>query len=159
MPGIRRWSPWSLVTLFAALGCGGGGDSGEAMDEGGMADEMATMDDDAMSVRIAEPADGATIEGNSVQVVFEVENVEIVEAGVMDPGTGHHHLLINADLTPPDMPIPAVEGSYVHFGLAQTEYEMTDLAPGDYTIIAVVADGLHVPLQPWVIDTVRFTVR
>ena len=117
------------------------------------------MDDDAMRVHITEPADGSTVEGNSVRVVFEVDNLEVVEAGIMDPGTGHHHLLINADLTPADQPIPAVEGSYVHFGLAQTEYEMTDLAPGDYTIIAVVADGLHVPLQPWVIDTVRFTVR
>ena len=129
------------------------------MDDAGMADEAAAVDEGAMAVHITEPADGSTVEGNTVRVVFEVDNVEIVEAGVMDPGTGHHHLLINADLTPADQPIPAVEGSYVHFGLAQTEYEMTDLAPGDYTIIAVVADGLHVPLQPWVVDTVRFTVR
>ena len=124
-----------------------------------MADEEAAADDGAMRVRITEPADGATIEGNSVRVVFEVDNLEVVEAGVMDPGTGHHHLLVNTDLTPADQPIPAIEGSHIHFGLAQTEHEMTDLAPGDYTIIAVVADGLHVPLQPWVVDTVRFVVR
>jgi hypothetical protein len=129
------------------------------MDEGGMADEDAAMDEGAMRVHITEPADGATIEGNSVRVVFEVENLEVVPAGVMDPGTGHHHLVVNADLTPADQPIPAIEGSHIHFGLAQTEYEMTDLAPGDYTIIAVVADGVHVPLQPWVVDTVRFSVR
>ncbi len=126
-----------------------------AMDEGG----MDAMDEGAMRVHITEPADGATIEGNSVRVVFEVDNLEVVPAGVMDPGTGHHHLVVNADLTPPELPIPAIEGSYIHFGLAQTEHEMTDLAPGDYTIIAVVADGLHIPLQPWVVDTVRFTVR
>ena len=30
--------------------------------------------------------------------------------------------------------------------------------PGEYTLIAVVADGVHVPLQPWVVDTVTFTV-
>ncbi len=124
-----------------------------------MADEDAAMDEGAMRVHITEPADGATIEGNSVRVVFEVENLEVVPAGVMDPGTGHHHLVVNADLTPADQPIPAIEGSHIHFGLAQTEYEMTDLAPGDYTIIAVVADGVHVPLQPWVVDTVRFSVR
>jgi len=147
-----------LAALLAALGCGGGGDAGESMDDAGMAEEAA-MDEGAMAVHITEPADGSTVDGTSVRVVFEVDNLEVVEAGIMDPGTGHHHLLINADLTPADQPIPAVEGSYVHFGLAQTEYEMTDLAPGDYTIIAVVADGLHVPLQPWVIDTVRFTVR
>ncbi len=158
MPGIRKWSPWSPTALLVALGCGGG-DAGESMGDGGMADETTAADDARMRVRIAEPADGAVVEDNSVRVVFEVENVEIVEAGVMDPGTGHHHLLINAELTPADQPIPAVEGSYVHFGQGQTEYEMTDLASGEYTIVAVVADGLHVPLQPWVIDTVRFTVR
>jgi hypothetical protein len=134
-----------------------GGMAGEdaAMDEGG----MAAMDEGAMRVHITEPADGAMIDGNAVRVVFEVENLEVVPAGVMDPGTGHHHLVVNADLTPADQPIPAIEGSHIHFGLAQTEYEMTDLAPGDYTIIAVVADGVHVPLQPWVVDTVRFSVR
>ena len=124
-------------------------------EEGG----MAAMDEGAIRVHITEPADGATIDGNSVRVVFEVDNLEVVPAGVMDPGTGHHHLVVNADLTPAELPIPAIEGSYIHFGLAQTEHEMTDLAPGDYTIIAVVADGLHIPLQPWVVDTVRFTVR
>ena len=82
--------------------------------------------------------------GGSVRVVFEVENVEIAPAGTMESGTGHHHLLVNTDLTPEGQPIPATEGVHVHFGRGQTEYEMTDLAPGDYTIIAVVADGVHI---------------
>ena len=84
--------------------------------------------------------------------------MEIAPAGTMDPGTGHHHLIVNADLTPAGEAIPATDGTHIHFGQGQTEHEMTDLESGDYTIIAVVADGLHVPLQPWVVDTVRFTV-
>ena len=43
-------------------------------------------------------------------------------------------------------------------GDASAAYTFTDVAPGEYVLIAVVADGVHVPLQPWVVDTVRFTV-
>jgi hypothetical protein len=32
------------------------------------------------------------------------------------------------------------------------------LAPGEHRLIAVVADGMHVPLNPLVADTVVFTV-
>ena len=27
------------------------------------------------------------------------------------------------------------------------------------TLIAVIADGVHLPIQPWVVDTVHFVVR
>lgn len=146
----RHQSFWSTLALVGVVACG----------DGAPADDTAAAGQtDAMSVRISQPADGATVDGGSVRVVFEVENVEIAPAGTMESGTGHHHLLVNTDLTPEGQPIPATEGVHVHFGRGQTEYEMTDLAPGDYTIIAVVADGVHIPLQPWVIDTVRFTVR
>ena len=149
----RHQSIWSTLALVAAVGCGGGGDEAPT-------DAPAAVDQtDAMSVRISQPVDGAAVDGGSVRVVFEVENVAIAPAGTMEPGTGHHHLLVNTDLTPEGQPIPATEGVHVHFGQGQTEYEMTDLAPGDYTIIAVVADGVHIPLQPWVVDTVQFTVR
>ena len=43
-------------------------------------------------------------------------------------------------------------------GQAQTEYELTGLGDGEHMVIAVVGDGLHVPLDPWVVDTVRFVV-
>ena len=43
-------------------------------------------------------------------------------------------------------------------GDASATFTFEDVEPGDYTMIAVVADGVHVPLQPWVVDTVTFTV-
>jgi hypothetical protein len=44
-------------------------------------------------------------------------------------------------------------------GQAQTEYEITGLAAGAHTVIAVVGDGAHMPLTPLVTDTVRFVVQ
>jgi hypothetical protein len=46
----------------------------------------------------------------------------------------------------------------IHLGLAQTEFHWHSLAPGSHRIIAVLADPAHVPIRPFVTDTVTFTV-
>jgi len=58
-----------------------------------------------------------------------------------------------------DAPIPAVEGVYIHMGMGQTEHTLTGLEPGEYRIIALVGDHVHLPLDPPVADTVHFVVR
>jgi hypothetical protein len=88
-----------------------------------------------------------------------VEGFPIVEAGDMTSGTGHHHLYLDADLTAADEPVPAVAGSIVHMGDASSVYTFEGVPPGEHRLIAVVADGAHFPLQPWVVDTINFTVR
>ena len=144
----------SLMLMVAlATGCGEG--SGEEEPDGGAGDEAAAP---SMAVRLVEPTDGAVIEGSSLRIVLEVEGLEIVPAGTVQPRSGHHHLLVNTDLTPAGQPIPASPGVHIHLGQAQTEYDLTDLEPGDYTVIAVVGDAAHVPLDPLVVDTVTFTV-
>ena len=114
---------------------------------------------DSVSVRIVEPADGATVEGGSVLVMLEVSGLTIAPAGTMDPGTGHHHLVVDGVLPVGGLPIPTIAGVHVHLGLAQTEYELTGLDAGEHTVIAVVGDGSHIPLDPWVVDTIRFVVE
>ena len=84
---------------------------------------------------------------------------QIVPAGDMTSGTGHHHLYLDADLTAPGTPVPTVPGSIIHMGDGSSTYTFEDLAPGEHRLIAVVADGVHVPLQPWVVDTLTFTVN
>ena len=79
-------------------------------------------------------------------------------AGTMDAGTGHHHLVVDTDLPEAGVAIPSTPGVHIHMGKAQTEMELTDLAPGEHIVIAVVGDGAHVPLDPWVADTVGFVV-
>lgn len=111
------------------------------------------------SVTILEPADGDTLSGDSVHVLLEASGVRIVPAGDMTPGTGHHHLYLDEDLGQPGEVVPTVPGHIVHLGTGVSEYTFTDVPPGEHRLIAVVADGAHVPLQPWVTDTVHFVVR
>jgi hypothetical protein len=44
-------------------------------------------------------------------------------------------------------------------GDGSSEYIFEGVAPGEHRLIDVLADGVHMPLQPWVVDTIRFTVN
>jgi hypothetical protein len=92
-------------------------------------------------------------------VTLEVAGLSIAMAGDTTPNTGHHHLFLDRDLTAPDTPVPAEPGYIVHMGDASTSYTFETVTPGEHRLIAVVGNGLHIPLQPWVVDTVRFVVR
>jgi len=109
-------------------------------------------------VVITEPADGAVFDEGTVRVTMDVEGLVVAAAGVMDPGTGHHHLIVNGDVDWA-LPIPNDPGVHYHMGLGQTEFTLEDLPPGEHRIIAVVADGVHVPLDPPVSDTIAVVVR
>ena len=102
---------------------------------------------------------GSDVMGSSVTVRLTMTGVPIVPAGDLTPRTGHHHLYLDADLTDASAPVPTVPGSIVHMGDGSSEFTFEDVGPGEHRLIAVVADGVHVPLQPWVVDTVTFTVR
>ncbi|MDT8342304.1 MAG: DUF4399 domain-containing protein [Longimicrobiales bacterium] len=121
--------------------------------------DAAASADAPSVVRIVSPAQGDTVAGPDVTITLDVSGVHIVPAGDTTPGTGHHHLYLDADLTPAGQPVPAVPGSIVHMGDASTRYTFTGVAPGEHRVVAVVGDGVHVPLQPWVVDTVVFVVR
>jgi len=126
---------------------------------GGEADSGGEAAPQTPSVTILEPAGGAELSGSTVTVRLAVTGMPIVPAGDMTPGTGHHHLYLDAELAPATAPVPAVPGSIVHMGDASSTYTFEGVAPGEHRIIAVVADGAHVPVQPAVQDTVVFTVR
>jgi hypothetical protein len=113
------------------------------------------------AVDIVEPANGATV-SSPVKVVLKATGVEIVAATVERPGTGHHHLFVDHDVTVVNDTIPRGVTGILHLGRGQTEFvfdSLTPLAAGTHRIIAVVADWHHSPLKPWVADTVNFTVR
>lgn len=120
---------------------------------------QAPAESASATVTILEPAEGAEVAGSAIVVRLAASGVEIVPAGELKPGTGHHHLYLDADLTAGDQPVPTVPGQIIHLGTGVSEYTFENVAPGTHRLIAVVADGLHVPLQPWVVDTVTFTVR
>lgn len=147
-----------LPTLaVCALVAACGGDAPEAdMTDGG---DMMMADEPIGTVTIVSPANGAEVAGSTVNVQLEVAGFPIVVAGDMTPGTGHHHLYLDADVTNVTEPVPAVPGSIVHMGDASSDFTFEDVAAGQHRLIAVVADGAHVPLEPLVVDTVVFTVR
>lgn len=137
----------ALLVPLTIVACGGDAET----------DAMPESAEPAGTVTIVTPMDGAEIAGSTVTVQLS-SDVDIRPAGDMSEGTGHHHLYLDADLTPPNEPVPTVEGSIIHMGDASSAYTFEGVEPGEHRIIAVVADGAHFPLQPWVVDTVTFTV-
>lgn len=92
------------------------------------------------------PGNGATVT-SPFTIRFGLRGMGVAPAGVTTPNTGHHHLLIDVAEPPPDnLPIPN-DANHRHFGLGQTEVELT-LPPGQHTLQLVLGDALHIPHQP-----------
>ncbi len=112
----------------------------------------------AVSVRIVEPADGATLGEPGVRVVLQAAGIEIAPAAEQRTGTAHHHLFLDTDVTPAGDTIPAGVTGIIHLGRAQTGFTFDSVAPGAHRLIAVLADAWHVAHPSWRTDTVRFVV-
>ena len=110
------------------------------------------------AVVITEPATGATV-SSPVKVCMAVDGVEVQPAkkGV-NPGKGHHHLLIDVDL-PNDLGQRiGKDANHVHMGDGSTCKELK-LGPGKHVIRALFANGGHVPYNPAITSTVLVTVK
>lgn len=92
------------------------------------------------------PKDGAHV-GQDVRVEFGVKGILLLPAGDATPGSGHHHLLIDARGLPPlDAPIPN-DATHKHYGKGQTE-DTIHLAPGTHTLQLDFADARHLQFDP-----------
>jgi hypothetical protein len=93
------------------------------------------------------PRNGAVIQG-PVTVKFGLKGMGVAPAGVKFDNTGHHHLLVDTDMSELklDAPLPASD-KVLHFGKGQTETTVT-LAPGKHTLELLFADYQHVPFDP-----------
>lgn len=143
------------TTLFACA------DAQPADDSTEMSEAPTGTEADApeASVTIASPAAGDTVAAGAVEVILTASALAIVPAGDSTANSGHHHLFLDADISPLGEPIPAVEGSIVHMGDGSASFTFEDVAPGEHRVIAVVGDWQHVPLEPLVTDTVVFIAR
>ena len=93
-------------------------------------------------------------------VQFGLSGMGVAPAGVEKPNTGHHHLIIDATLTPDELtqPIPA-DDHHRHFGGGQTE-AMVTLPSGKHTLQLILGDWTHIPHVPPVMsDVITVTVR
>ena len=146
---MKNAFPLVAVCALSLAACGGGEEPAEE----------SMPETPTGTVTIVEPAQGSTVTGPNVTVRLSTTNVPIVPAGDLTPGTGHHHLYLDADVASMTAPVPTVPGSIVHMGNAASEFTFENVTPGQHRLIAVVADGVHVPLTPAVVDTVTFTVQ
>jgi hypothetical protein len=98
-------------------------------------------------VYIIAPRPGAKIHG-PVTVRFGLKGMGVAPAGVKFDATGHHHLLIDTDLSEVSLaaPLPATD-KIVHFGKGQTETTLT-LPPGRHTLELLFADYQHLSFDP-----------
>src|ERR1700712_4065777 len=92
------------------------------------------------------PPDGQVIPGGKFWVRMGLSGAGVAPAGIEKANTGHHHLLVDADLPPLDQEIPN-DKNHLHFGLGQTETRL-DLPPGRHTLQMLFADAGHVPHSP-----------
>jgi hypothetical protein len=149
--------------LVGIVACKPKTEAGGAMAKGG---GMAAANDSAAKmaanmaaakVEITEPKEGDTV-SSPVKIVLKTTGVEIVAATDERPGTGHHHLFVDKDVTAAGDTMPRGVTGIIHLGRGQTEIEDT-LKAGPHRIIAVVGNYKHIALSPMVADTVNFTVK
>jgi len=84
--------------------------------------------------------------GKPVKVWFGLRNMGVAPKDVKFPNTGHHHLLVDADLPPLDKEIPN-DRNHLHFGAGETETTL-DLPPGKHTLQLLMGDDRHFPTNP-----------
>lgn len=99
----------------------------------------------APEVYFISPLDGERVR-SPVTVRFGLRHMGVAPAGVEFPGTGHHHLIIDAPLPRLGEPVPA-DDHHRHFGKGQTEASIA-LPPGRHTLQLLMADHLHRPHDP-----------
>jgi len=106
-------------------------------------------------VYVVSPANGATVT-SPVLVVFGLSGMGIAPAGMKADNTGHHHLLIDAEIPKEvGMPLPSTD-NIRHFGKGQTEASI-ELKPGKHTLQLVLGDLNHIPFDP-VVASQKITI-
>ncbi len=116
-----------------------------------------TASPEGASVFFISPADGDTV-SSPVAVEFGIEGMSVVAAGVNEAHSGHHHIIVDAELPDLGLPIPA-DNNYIHFGDASTS-TVLELAPGTHTLQLLLGDHLHIPHDPPVMsDVITITVE
>lgn len=104
------------------------------------------------------PKNGMVIDGGKLWVRMGLRNFGIAPAGLNRVGTGHHHLIVDAELPPFDEPIPS-DKNHLHFGAGQQEVRL-ELPPGKHTLQMLLGDHDHIPHDPPLFsEKVTITVR
>lgn len=130
-----------------------------------LADTMAKADAKAVAlhpdagpgVYFVNLRDGMTVP-QSFRVIFGAYGIGVAPAGVDKPNTGHHHLLIDTELSDEEkqFAIPK-DAQHMHFGGGETEVVL-QLAPGQHTLQLVMGDMGHMLHKPAPVMSEKITV-
>ena len=136
----------TLLVLVLFVGCagqtGGGSTSSSTAGKALAIIKPATLSNVSSPLQVCMATNGYT--------------VEPAKKGV-NPGKGHHHLIIDTDI-PADLSKPvAKDDTHIHMGDGST-CKTINLAKGQHTITALFAQGNHVPYNPPVTDSVTVSV-
>ena len=138
----------ALISVFAFVGC-------VASTGGGSATAVKASSN--KPITITKPTTLSNV-SSPLQVCMTTNGytVEPAKNGV-NPGKGHHHLLIDVPI-PSDLSRPIEkDGNHVHMGDG-SKCKTLSLSKGQHTITALLAQGNHVPLNPVVSDAVTVIV-
>ena len=118
---------------------------------------LLAHEESSKRVVILQPKNGENV-NQTFEVYFGIEGMTLAPAGTYEPATGHHHLIIDADLPNLLLPIPS-SSNYLHFGKGQDHTQLT-LIPGKHTLQLILGDGNHIPhKQPLISKQIEITVR
>ena len=101
--------------------------------------------------------DGQTVK-SPFKVEMGVDGLKLDTAGAIVPGTGHHHLLIDAGDSIPAGQVVPKDATHLHFGKAQSSAEVP-LTPGKHVLTLQFADGIHRSYGSQLAATITVTVK
>ncbi|MBM14646.1 MAG: hypothetical protein CMH75_00910 [Nitrospina sp.] len=137
----------ALLVAFAFVGC-------VAHSGGGPSTAVATSN---KPITITSPATLSNVSSPlKVCMATKGYTVEPAKKGV-NPGKGHHHLLIDVSIPSDLSKRIGKDSNHVHMGDG-SKCKTLNLAKGQHTITALFAQGNHVPYNPVVSDAVTVTV-
>ncbi len=110
------------------------------------------------TVKILFPHEGAVVPAGDLTMAMTNTGARLVAADdSQNPQTGHFHLYLDKVPEHVGRPIPkGVEGIY---HTAERTFLLKDVTRGLHTLVLVWAYGNHIPVSPWVSDTIMFEVR
>jgi hypothetical protein len=120
--------------------------------------EAVKLRGDAPGVYFVNLRDGMTVP-ETFRVVFGVHGMGVAPAEVDKPNTGHHHLLIDTELSDEEMQyaIPN-DAQHMHFGAGQTE-TVLQLPAGQHTLQLVFGDLRHELHKPTPLMSEKITIN
>lgn len=85
--------------------------------------------------------DGETV-SSPVKVEMGVDSMKVEPIGQVVAGTGHFHIIIDAESHVPEGQMVPNDSTHLHFGKGQIETEVP-LSPGKHKLTLQFADGVH----------------